>query len=160
MMENERIISLFQNLYDGEPWIDVTIKSTLAKLTAEQAAARVLDNCNTIWEIVNHLIAWRIAVKERIKGNNIKTPGNNYIQKVVDTSKTAWAETLKKLDNSQRDWVQFLGNINETDLQKSYEPGQMTNYELIQGIIQHDAYHLGQIIIIAKQGKENRNTVQ
>ena len=78
----------------------------------------------------------------------------------MDTSKTAWAETLKKLDNSQRDWVQFLGNINETDLQKSYEPGQMTNYELIQGIIQHDAYHLGQIIIIAKQGKKNRNTVQ
>lgn len=152
-MEKERMIGLLQKLYDGEPWIDVTLKSTLGKLTAEQAAARALEKCNTIWEIVNHLITWRNTVKERIKYNPIKTPGNNYFEKVLDTSKTAWVETLKKLDDSQNDWVAFLNNLNENDLQKTESASQMTYYELIRGIIQHDAYHLGQIVIMSKTNK-------
>jgi hypothetical protein len=31
-----------------------------------------------------------------------------------------------------------------------YPPNQMTWYEHIQGMLQHDAYHLGQIVLLAK----------
>jgi len=37
-MEKERIISLFEKLYDGHPWIDVTIMATLQKISGQQAA--------------------------------------------------------------------------------------------------------------------------
>jgi len=150
MKEKERILSLFQKLYEGEPWIDVNIKSTLSRISAAQASARVLEKCNTIWEIVNHLIDWRNAVKERIHGNTIKTPENNYFKIIADTSRKSWTETLKKFDASQKDWIEFLSNINENDFGKIYKPSQMTNYELIHGIIQHDAYHLGQIVLLSK----------
>ena len=41
---------------DGHPWIDVTLVGVLENIPAEKAQKRVLNNCNTIWEIVNHLI--------------------------------------------------------------------------------------------------------
>ena len=35
-------------------------------------------------------------------------------------------------------------------MEKVYPNNGMSYYEHIQGIIQHDAYHLGQIVLLAK----------
>ena len=48
MKETERISKLFEDLYDGHPWIDVNILPNLKKLTAKQAAKRLYSDWNTI----------------------------------------------------------------------------------------------------------------
>ena len=149
MPETKRIITLFENLYHGHPWIDITLKETLENITATQAYQR-FPNCNSIWEITNHLIEWRKNVLQRVKGQVIKTPDYNYIQEIEDNSDTAWAATLQQLADTQTKWVVFLQGMNEADLALEYAVNKMTYYEHIQGIIQHDAYHLGQIVILTK----------
>lgn len=151
MEERERIVSLFEKLYDGEPWIDVPIRGTLSRISAAQAANRPLPTCNTIWEIVNHLIEWKVNVRHRLDGKILKTPANNYISPVVDTSEQAWAETLKRFDLVQNEWLGFLKKLDSKYYESVYPPNQMTYYEHMQGVLQHDAYHLGQIVILAKQ---------
>jgi uncharacterized damage-inducible protein DinB len=151
MTEAERLESLFKKLYNGLPWIEVNIIDVLNKLSADKAQARVLDNCNTIWEITNHLISWRVNVLQRVEGKIIPTPANNYIQKVLDISEEAWRNTLNRLRESQEAWLQFLNTLDEKNLENIYPVNKMTYYEHIQGIIQHDAYHLGQIVLLAKQ---------
>lgn len=150
MKEKIRISSLFGNLYDGNPWIDVTIKETLSKITAKVAANHAFTECNSIWEIVNHMISWRINVLKRVQGKNIKTPDNNYFEKIIDTSELAWEKTLKRLEDSQAQWLSFLEIIDPATFSKIYPNNQMNYYEHIHGILQHDAYHLGQIVLIAK----------
>ncbi len=150
MQETDRIIKLFEDLYDGSPWIDVTLIGTLENVTAEQASWRVLPNRNTIWEIVNHLISWRLNVLQRVQGKVLITPDNNYIAVIEDVSPAAWADTLQQLKGSQQQWVDFLKTFREDDFEKIYPNNSMTYYEHIHGIIQHDAYHLGQIVILAK----------
>ena len=149
MTEKERLIRLFENLYAGSPWIDVTILGTVAKIQARQAAKRV-ENCNTIWEILVHLIAWRENVLKRLQGEIITTPANNYIFTVEDTSGPAWEKTLQALEHSQEKWVNFLQEYDIEKLNSPYPPNQLTHYEHIQGILQHDAYHLGQIVLLLK----------
>ena len=150
MKETERIIKLFDDLFDGNPWIDVTLIGTLENVTAEQASKRVLPNRNTIWEIVNHIISWRLNVLQRVQGKVIRTPDNNYIAAIKDASPAAWASTIQRLKESQSQWVDFLKSFREEDFEKVYPKNSMTYYEHIHGIIQHDAYHLGQIVILAK----------
>jgi uncharacterized damage-inducible protein DinB len=150
MKETERIKKLLEDLYEGSPWIDVNIIGTLEKITAEQAAKRVLTKCNSIWEIVNHLISWRLNVLQRIQGKVIKTPGNNYITPIEDPSPPAWKNTLKQLNDSQTQWIKFLETMKEEDFTKIYPGNGMTYYEHIHEIIQHDAYHLGQITLLVK----------
>ena len=58
----KRITKLLDDIYDGSPWIDVNLTATLKKLSAVQAAKKVAPQWNTIWEIVNHLINWRLNV--------------------------------------------------------------------------------------------------
>ncbi|HLT32423.1 MAG TPA: DinB family protein [Aquaticitalea sp.] len=151
MKEQERLVSLFGKLYDGEPWIDVNLVSTLNTISANQAHQRPLPNCNTIWEITNHIIAWRQNVLQRVNGELIKTPSNNYITSVEDTSEEAWKETLNKLAQSQDQWIRFLKQTKESDFELVYPNNHMTYYEHIQGVLQHDCYHLGQIVLLSKQ---------
>lgn len=150
LSEGARIQCLFKELYDGSPWIGVSIVPNLKVLTSDKAAARALPACNSIWEIVNHLISWRANVLERLNGKLRSTPQNNYIQAVKDTSSENWNATLKALEQSQHQWLSYLDTINERDFEKVYPPNEMSYYDHIHGILQHDAYHLGQIVLLLK----------
>jgi uncharacterized damage-inducible protein DinB len=149
-METQRIRSLFENLYNGNPWLDVTIAATLSEISAEKAAKKPAAGGNSIWKIVNHLIGWRENVLQRINGQTVITLDDNYFAPVSDTSEIAWQQTLKNLATSQQKWTEFLQGINDPELSGIYLPNGHTHYEHIHGIIQHDAYHLGQIVLIAK----------
>lgn len=154
-MEKERIIALFENLFNGDPWIDVTIMATLQKLSGSQAAAKVLPGCNSIWEIVNHMISWRKNVLQRIQGKILTTPSHNYFEMVDDTSQDAWLKTLETFQQTQKEWMDYLEKLNIEVLQTKYPSNGMTYFEHIHGILQHDAYHLGQIVLLSKLGKTN-----
>ena len=150
MKEIERIIQLYKSAYDGNPWIDVSLMPVLKPITAKQAATKVSPHWNTIWEIVNHIISWRENVLKRIQGQVIKTPAHNYFVPVKDVSSAAWQKALKKLEVSQHQWIVLLKNFNEKDFEKIYPNNDLTYYEHIHGIIQHDIYHLGQVVMLAK----------
>jgi uncharacterized damage-inducible protein DinB len=150
MKESSRIISLFEKLYDGSPWIDVSIADSLKDISARQAAARALPGCNSIWELVNHLTHWRLNVLKRVEGKRITTPDNNYIEPITDTTDAAWKKTLDKLDESQQKWIHFLKAFKSENFSRIYPNNNMNYYEHIHGILQHDAYHLGQIVLLRK----------
>ncbi len=150
MEESLRIQKLFKDLYDGSPWIDVTLMGKLRTLSAEQAQRKVFPGWNSIWQIVNHLAKWRLEVLRRVGGEVTVSPDDNYFGPLDDPSEDAWRNTLAELEKSQEQWTAFLENFPEQDLGKVYPGNQMTYYENILGIVQHDAYHLGQISLIAK----------
>ena len=151
MKETKSLSNLFDQFYHGAPWLDVNITGELNKLTADQAAARVLANCNTIWEIVNHLIGWRENILERLQGKTKRSPADNYFSPVKDTSTKAWLLTLQKLEKSQQKWLTLFENYEVNKLHDTIPPGKYSAYELMHGILQHDSYHLGQIVLLAKQ---------
>jgi len=150
MKETERIIKLFDDLYHGHPWLDVTFMDTLKNLSAEQAAKKYNPGWNSIWEVLNHLISWRLAILERIEGNDVKSPVNNFFSPISDQSASAWNNTLKNLEDSQEKWINYLGRFSPENFDQVPDTRPYTKYELIYGILQHDAYHLGQIRILAK----------
>jgi uncharacterized damage-inducible protein DinB len=146
----ERIIKLFEAGYDGSPWIDVNLVDTLQAISATQALKKMSPSSNSIWEITNHIISWRENVLQRVKGKSIKTPAHNYFVAVTSGTNAEWQVTMKKLEATQADWITFLKTLKETALEQVYEPNGMTYYEHIQGILQHDTYHLGQIVMLTK----------
>ena len=150
MKETARISKLFTDLYNGEPWLDVTITATLQKISPEQAANKVSSNWNSIWQIVNHVIAWRENVLRRLHGEVIASPPSNYIDDIADVSEAAWQSTLQRLQESQQKWIAFLNEFDEADFEKIYPANGHSYYKHINGIIQHDAYHLGQVVLLAK----------
>lgn len=152
MKETVRISDLFKQLYNGEPWIDITLAGILNGLSADEAARKVYPDSNTIWEITNHIIKWRFNVLERIYGTENYPAGHetNYFAPVEDPSEKAWKDTLKMLEQSQTNWMEALKDLDEKRLEEINPRNKMSLYSYIHGIIQHDAYHLGQIVILMK----------
>jgi uncharacterized damage-inducible protein DinB len=150
MSTSNRIADQFAKLFDGDAWIDVNIMSTLRPLSAHQAAAKFLGNMNSIWEIVNHLIGWREAILKKLRGENIASPENNFFEPIINSSDKAWQETLVRLKASQQKWVEMVETMNEDQVDEVLTPASQTKYYLIEGILQHDAYHLGQIVLLKK----------
>ena len=149
MKETTRIAELFEKLYDGDSWIGESLVGTLQNIPAA-AAAKKTEPWNSIWEIVNHIIHWRENVLSRVQGNIMNAPQDNYFKPVKDQSEEAWANTLTELKKTQDRWLAFLQKMDEADLEKIYPNNQASYYHNIHGIGQHDAYHLGQIILLAK----------
>jgi uncharacterized damage-inducible protein DinB len=154
MKETGRISNLVKALYNGHPWLDVNLMDNLSKIPWQKAGGKAHPRLNSIWEIVNHLVSWRLNVLRRVQGEVIKTPPDNYFTPVADQNEKAWLRTLDNLQASQEAWVQFLEQAEDSILENTYPVNNMTYYEQIQGIIQHDAYHLGQIVLLAKMQEE------
>ena len=150
MKETQHITKLFEDLYDGDPWIDVTILGVLRNISPQKAAKKIAPARNSIWQIVNHIVSWRENVLLRVQGNVINTPNNNYFIEIADISETAWQQSLERLQNSQQQWITFLKHFDESEFDTIYPGNKMSYYEHIHGIIQHDAYHLGQIVLLTK----------
>ena len=58
MSEITRIVEELNKIHQGDAWHGLSLHEALAGLTAEQAAARLLANAHTIWELVSHIAAW------------------------------------------------------------------------------------------------------
>ena len=149
MKETQRLIQLFEKGYNGSPWIDVNLVDVLQNITPEQAIKKLYPNANSIWEITNHIISWRENVLQRVQGVEINTPLHNYFVPLQKGDMT-WKQTLKKLEASQKEWIHFLKNLKENEFETIYKPNGMSYYEHIQGILQHDVYHLGQIVMLSR----------
>jgi uncharacterized damage-inducible protein DinB len=150
MTEQEHLSKLFSDLYDGSPWIDPNIVGTLEDITAKEAATKVFPHFNSIWEIVNHMISWRETALRRLSGEEVETPEDNYFSYIRDRSEAAWQESKDRLKNTQDEWLKVLKKMKKKSLEEIYVPGPYSHNYLINGILQHDAYHLGQIRLLLK----------
>lgn len=127
--------------YDGAPWLDINLMDTLKGVTAQEASKSV-GRVNTISQIVNHIIGWRKTILKRLHNENIPAPANNFIENAKSNSAEEWEASLLRLQQSQNEWLTFLSLKTEINFDEKIVPGNYSCYELIQGILQHDAYHL------------------
>ena len=149
MTEMERFRKLAKDQYDGEPWLDVTFIKTLQDVSAETAAAKV-GTMNSIWQIVNHVIAWRETLLTRLGGEHIEAPADNFFAPLTDGSSAAWTETLARLELSQDRLLLFLDPRGRVNMDEFVNKGKYSRFELLSAVLQHDAYHLGQIVLLKK----------
>ena len=149
MTERLRLQKLFEDHYDGSPWLDVNIVDTLSDVTAIEASTN-FNNLNSIWQITKHMMEWRKANMQRASGIILHAPSHNFIYELKDKSEKAWNILKQEFHHVHLEFIEFIKQYDSINFDKLYEPNQHTYYEHIQGILQHDAYHLGQIVILKK----------
>jgi hypothetical protein len=145
--DTEKIISLLKRTFEKGAWHGPSVKEVLADVTAEGAQHR-LSHTHSIIELVAHMISWRIFVIQKLGGNNayMVTDGLNF------PKRNDWDKVLQELEDSQQD---LLAAIERFPIYKlgdlvPVSEQNYTYYTLLHGIIHHDLYHIGQIMLIKK----------
>ena len=148
-----------EKVYRGNPWYGNSIKSVLKDIDPKTAFTKAARNVHTIAELVAHIIAWREFVISKIKGdNNFKiTQQLSFDWKKIDgNEKTAWKNLLKTLEKNQREFLTILKKLDDNFLKSPVSRRRYNIEFLIEGGIQHDIYHLGQISLLKKMIKGNK----
>lgn len=151
MNETHRINSQLKRAYQGEAWHGPCLRELLDGVTAEQAAARPIAGAHSIWELVNHIIAWEQISKRRLEGDAMKNlPDEVNFPPVNDTSESAWQRTLEQLAASNQALRDAVKQIDDNRLDDLVPEAGYSNYFMLHGVIQHDLYHAGQIALLKK----------
>src|SRR5262249_46863315 len=151
MTETHRINSQLKRAQEGQTWHGPSLRELLEGVTAEQAAARPIPNAHSIWELVNHIIAWEQIARRRLEGEELADiPDEINFPPVSETSGAAWQATLQSLEASNRSLRDGIKKIDDARLEESASGASYSNYFLLHGVIQHDLYHAGQIALLKK----------
>jgi uncharacterized damage-inducible protein DinB len=147
--EVRRIALLSRHALDGEPWYGLAVCKLLAGVTAEKAAAHPIPGAHSIWQEVLHAITWRQVTIRLLNGEKegAVTEEENW-PKQPETSAAAWQKTLDDLMSTQAPLEAALMALTDERLSEKAPEKPFNFYVLVHGIIQHDAYHAGQIAML------------
>ena len=152
----ENIIDQLEEIQQGKPWIGSTYQKKLNQVNEDEFFKRPIQDLHSVAEIISHLTLWRSEAILKIKtGKGSKTDDceenwlNNEKLKLI-----GWNKIKSSYYNMQSDLIELLRSKTDDFLDQEYFDtdfkGYFTYKWLLNGMLQHDAYHLGQIGIIIK----------
>jgi len=149
-IEVSRIALLSHDAFDGEPWYGTSLCKLLEGMTAERAAAHPIPGAHSIWEEVLHAITWRSVAIRLLSGETVApvTFEENWPKVPESPSATAWQESLDELARTQGHLEAAIVAVTDERLPEKAPKNKFSLYVLAHGIIQHDAYHAGQIALL------------
>jgi uncharacterized damage-inducible protein DinB len=151
MSEIERIRDQLKRSHQGEAWHGPSVHEALEGVSAEQAADRPLAETHTIWELVLHMVAWKEVARRRLEGERIETlPDEEDWPPVSDPGANDWERTLRLLEEVQTRLDESISRFDEGRLEDPIPERGQSYYTMLHGLIQHDLYHAGQIVLLRK----------
>jgi uncharacterized damage-inducible protein DinB len=151
MSEIQRIEDQLGRAFEGHAWHGPAVRELLADVTAAKAAARPLSDAHNIWEIVLHIATWEEVVRRRLQGEAVADlPPEQDWPPVQDISEPAWRKVIDDLERGHRFLREAIARSGEMQLAEMVPGKEHSVYHMLQGVIQHDLYHAGQIAVLKK----------
>ena len=153
--EVRRFIHLLECSYSGPTWHGPPIRDVLEELSEETAFWK-LGNSHSVLEIVVHMVRWREYVLRLLSGNHNRATDSELIfPRIESPDEYDWTDTLTLLSKSQNSLLEALRHFPEDKLEDTVPGDRDYNWHyLLYGLLQHDAYHLGQIRFLTQHYKD------
>jgi hypothetical protein len=150
MSRIKRILDHYDGVLNGEPWHGDAVWPVLDSIPAQEAAARPIPAAHTIWEIVMHMAFWENVAAQRLAGLRAGLVEELNFPPMPAATEENWRKTLDQLHAADRDFRAALAKLDEKKLDELTAAGKRTFYGEAHGIIEHHAYHLGQIALLRR----------
>jgi len=155
--ESTRLIDQLKRAHDGDPWHGSPVTTILEGVTHEQAARQPPNGAHSIWALVLHMTGWRNEVARRATGEPAGEPAAGDYPDVGEPTASRWKAALAAFDASHHHLANVVRGLSDDQLLAATNDPRnrplgtgCSYYDLLHGIVQHDAYHAGQIAILKK----------
>ena len=144
-----RILKQFAELQHGNHWTDSSFRQVLHGVSHIAACKTIEGKSNNIWMLLAHIIYWRTSVVNRLTGSANPPPfADFYLPNELNEEN--WRQAQLDFEAAYHLLRNAIHHFNEENLDKPSIKISQTNFEMIIGCLQHDAYHLGQIMLLKK----------
>lgn len=133
---------LLRDVWGGSPWYGKSVYELLS---------RINYHSEPIMDIINHMVAWRLFALYKIQGTDYKIEMDSLSDWPKGQEKDI-AQAVSYLSSNLEDIITEIKKKDDNWLLQKVI-GENYSYQfLIEGIVQHDIYHVGQITLLHKLG--------
>lgn len=147
-MKTAHLIDRLNQVYSGDPWYGACIADVLNQQFIDPDFT--IKNGNTIGQITEHMLVWRQFAIEKLNGNE-----EFDISPILDWKKDKTYSTkdivqlAEDFKTTHEQLIELMSNHPDDSWLKKVVPGRGYNFEyMIEGIMDHDIYHLGQVSLL------------
>lgn len=146
------LLQQWTSCLDQEDWFP-PLEKVLEDITLEQATWKPTEGTtNSIWEIVCHLLFYKKRLLMRYLDETENEPqaeNNDATFRLPTFTLQNWKETKEEYFYVHRELEKILAKSAQEDLDRKVR-GERTLVLELKSIAMHDAYHIGQIVLLSK----------
>jgi len=144
------VINHLNNVVDGHPWFGPSIFNVLDRMSIEILNKSPYSEGRSIADYLAHMMAWREFVIEKLRGNaqySVEINSDQDWPKHPINSIEDFQKVKDFFSQSNKMIISILSNWTDEMLDEIV-PGQEYTFDhALNGLIQHDVYHLGQLML-------------
>lgn len=147
-MKTTDFINHLQQVYEGDPWYGASISDILTQQFVDPNFS--INGGNSIGQIIEHMLAWRAFTIEKLKENKDFdiTPETDWHKGKTYTNEE-FSMLADKFKDSHKKLIKLIAQHDNDEWLQQKVPGRGYTFEyLMEGIIEHDIYHLGQVSLL------------
>lgn len=140
-------------IYDGDPWYGESIRTVLEETDPALVFNFPGNGVHSIAELLTHMLAWREFTEQRLKGEIDYLPEQDqtFRWKQLTTDKgRLWEILQSRFHANQHTLLTLLRHHDDSLIEQKVAGKSYTFGYLLTGLLQHDIYHLGQIVYIQR----------
>lgn len=151
--EVSRLLNMFLSAAHGKTWHGQSIWKIVQDISAEEAASHPIADSHSIWDYLIHMINWRdYAIRTILEDEPYIVELNTEKDwtTITDFSPEAWQKALELYESSTEELAEAIKTLDDSKLEEVIPEHKYTFYTMLHGVIQHDIYHSGQIVLLKK----------
>lgn len=146
----QQIATHFRTVYFGKNWTDVNLKDSLAGVDWELATTQIYS-CNTIAKLVYHMNYYVRGVLQVFHGGTLEISDKYAFDNPPVKNQEDWDNLQKQVFADAEAFAAEIEKLPESKFGEIFVDEKYGNYyRNIHGIIEHNHYHLGQIVLLKK----------
>ena len=156
----KNLVRQLKEIQEGSLWFDQCFKDKIGSLSDTEAMTRPILQVHSVAEHVSHMLEWRKECLIRFDGLRTELMDSPADWKTnEELNKTGWTQLKDDFYGSQSELVDLLETKDDSFLETKFLDTDYNFHYLIEGIIHHDLYHLGQIGISIKLLKTTKSNL-
>lgn len=150
--EIQSIIRNLENTLDGDPWFGRPVYALMREIDPSIASIKPNSQSHSLIELLYHMLTWAEFTLKSVEGGNINdiTTYDKLDWREIDPQIHGWEEGLSAFIATHQELIAILGSREDSFLDKKVEFRDYDFRYLLNGLIQHNIYHSGQLAYAKK----------
>lgn len=153
--EVQSIIRRMENVNNGQPWFGRSVYSILDEVKSRKAGIKPDGTEHSMLELLWHMNTWAGFTLKRLEKDKEKDMAafEQLDWRILDPKLHTWKKGLAEFKRIQKKIITMLKKRNDTFLKEIVDHRRYNYRFLLNGMIEHNIYHLGQIAYLHKMLK-------
>lgn len=150
--EVQSIIKNLKNVLNGDPWFGKPVYAILDEIHPVMVYTRPGENSHSLIDLVYHIITWAeftIRRLERKEEHDVEA-FEDMDWRLIDPHIHTWTNALQEFKSAHDRIITLLLDKDDSILDEIVDYRKYDFRFLLNGLIQHNIYHLGQIAYAKK----------